>query len=95
MKGAESYPGSVIEEYYRENLEITPEMFRCIACAAGCDTCIDSSPCLYERSEAVLVVLTVLIVATILAVLGVSFVTYVYRGKMVGIVVSFFFSSIC
>ena len=86
VQGSDFYPGSEIEQYYREGWVITPAMFRCIACAAGCDTCIDSSPCLYERNEAVLVVFTVLVVATILAVMGVSFVTYVYKGEMVSII---------
>ena len=60
-------------------------MYRCLACAPGCDTCVDSSPCLYERKIAILICLTFLIVVTILGVICVAAVTYVYREELVRI----------
>ena len=70
---------------------MTSDMFRCFACAAGCDTCVDSSPCLYERSEVGLICLTFLMVVTILGVTTVAAFTYIYRDEMVCINVTFFF----
>lgn len=83
VPGLDAFQGSEIEQHIRDGKEITTDMFRCIACAAGCETCIDSSPCLYERNEAILIVLTFLIIATIIGIIAVSFVIYIYRGEMV------------
>ena len=69
---------------------MTPDMFRCFACAAGCETCVDSSPCLYERSEVVLICLTFLMIVTILVVTTVAAFTYIYRDEMVCINGTFF-----
>ena len=82
---ASFFSGATIEQFYRDGLEITPDMFRCLACAAGCDTCVDDSPCLYERNEAVLIVFTFFIVATIFGIIGVSAMIFIYRSEMVGL----------
>ena len=89
---SDAFPGVEIEQFYRDGREMTPDMFRCFACAAGCETCVDSSPCLYERSEVVLICLTFLMVVTILGVTTVAAFTYIYRDEMVCINATFLYN---
>ena len=78
-----AYPGSDIEATFRNMNFIEPDMFRCTACAAGCDTCVDNSPCLYEKNQALVIVLILLVVITLVGFLVIAVATYLMRHEAV------------
>ena len=77
------FSGTEIEKFYRDGLEITGKMFQCEQCAPGCDSCVDRSPCLFKRNEALLVFLTIMVAFTVVAIACVAALAYLYRSEMV------------
>ena len=77
------FPGTEIERFYRDGLEITGEIFQCERCAPGCDACMDKSPCLFKRNEALLIFLTIMVTFTIVVIACVAALSFLYRSEMV------------
>jgi G protein-coupled receptor 158 len=81
-----AYTGLEIENWTRNsNNSLGDGMFRCSKCAAGCDTCVDDSPCLHQRSNAVVISLLILNLLTVAGIIGIAVATYLYRHEMVKI----------
>ncbi|XP_074662951.1 putative G-protein coupled receptor CG31760 [Tubulanus polymorphus] len=69
------FNGSQIEAIIGKNdSNIDVKRFECLKCRPGCDTCVDSSPCLYEF---ILTVRIIILIITALMVFGIIFSTYV------------------
>lgn len=83
-KNANSFSGAEIEQYYRDNGNETFDMYQCVPCKPGCDTCIDGSPCIYERIVIAQITLISLMAATVIGIICASVFTYIYRGNLVG-----------
>lgn len=79
----EAYTGVEIESYFRQFGLDEPGMFQCRACAAGCGTCIDSSPCLHYINKALHISLLSLASITTLGLIGITVATYITREKKV------------
>ncbi|XP_045187687.2 probable G-protein coupled receptor 158 [Mercenaria mercenaria] len=79
----QSYYGREIENYVREFGVIEPGMFQCTACAAGCTTCVDSSPCLYEINTILKFSLLIVTLITVLGIMSIAVIIYIYRNNPV------------
>lgn len=83
---ARAYTGEEIENWTRNtNDSLGNGMFRCAACAAGCDTCVDDSPCLHQRNNVLVISLLVLNLFTVAGIIGIAIATYLYRHEMVNV----------
>ena len=82
------FSGTEIEKFHREGLEMNDNMFNCVTCAPGCDTCVDNSPCLFRRNKALLIFLTIMMVFTIIGIIGVATLAFLYRAEMVCAILS-------
>lgn len=80
-----AYTGEEIEDHFRQKGEIESGMFRCVECAAGCDTCVDDSPCLHQRNKALLYSLIVLDLVTVAGIICIAIITYLYRIELVSL----------
>ena len=80
-----SFNDCVINDNYflREHGYVDGDMYRCLVCAEGCDTCVDSSPCLHERNDVLLIILLILNAAATVAIFGIAVVVYIYRYETV------------
>lgn len=78
-----AYTGEEIEDYFRQEGSIEDGLFQCEVCAEGCDTCIDDSPCLHRRNNALLISLLILYIITVAGITGVAVVIYLYRIELV------------
>lgn len=81
--GTRAYSGKDLDDYVRHYGAIKPGMFQCAACASGCETCVDSSPCVHEHEIVLKVMLLVLTSLTVVGIAIVAVVTYVYRNNKV------------
>ena len=65
------FNGTDVEGYaFNASDDATSAAYRCLPCPAGCDECVDATPCLYSNNlllRSSLVVLTMLVVFGILA----------------------------
>ncbi|KAH3844507.1 hypothetical protein DPMN_086765 [Dreissena polymorpha] len=78
-----AYTGVNIEGHFRSVGHFDDVTFRCVACAAGCDTCWDSSPCLHERNRALVITILLLNCITVCGILVIAILTYYYRHEMI------------
>ena len=82
-KTTEAYIGDDLEDYFREHGVIKPGLFRCVACAPGCETCVDDSPCLHEYNIFLKITLLTLTLLTVMGIICVALVIYIYRNNKV------------
>jgi G protein-coupled receptor 158 len=79
-----AFTGQEIENFSRySNNTFEKGKFQCNACEAGCDTCVDASPCLHQRHETLIITLMILNVLTVLGIIVISIGTYCYRNVTV------------
>ncbi|XP_060062660.1 probable G-protein coupled receptor CG31760 [Ylistrum balloti] len=76
------FSGIEIERLYAENNTVVMETMRCKACAAGCDTCVDASPCLYQSQLALRLPVLILTIITVVLIVVVACITYNFRFEM-------------
>lgn len=69
--------------FFRENRYVNADLFRCMSCAEGCETCVDSSPCMYERNNVLMIILILLTAVATVVIFGVALVIYLYRFETV------------
>ncbi|XP_055880727.1 probable G-protein coupled receptor CG31760 isoform X3 [Biomphalaria glabrata] len=79
-----AFRGVDIETYFKSsNSSIPNGQFQCLKCSRGCDTCVDSTPCLYQINYAVqafnIFIISILIVGCII----VSAVIIKYKKELV------------
>ncbi|KAK3597892.1 hypothetical protein CHS0354_029476 [Potamilus streckersoni] len=80
-----AFSGKDLETYFRsETSTENPEgnLYRCIPCARGCETCVDGSPCLYQSSDSLKLTMMALILLNVTIVCCLSVATFVYRKKL-------------
>ncbi|XP_025105461.1 probable G-protein coupled receptor CG31760 isoform X2 [Pomacea canaliculata] len=81
----QAFEGSDIDKAFDDGANTSELLsrFQCLACPRGCDTCTDSTPCLYEFDPAIRI-LVVFLIAVLIVVCGViSFITFKYRKELV------------
>ncbi|KAL3873526.1 hypothetical protein ACJMK2_036632, partial [Sinanodonta woodiana] len=81
-----AFSGKDLETYYRsETSTENPEgnLFRCMPCARGCETCVDDSPCLYQSSDSLRLTMMALILLNITIMCCLSVATFIYRKVLV------------
>ncbi|XP_045169889.2 probable G-protein coupled receptor 179 isoform X2 [Mercenaria mercenaria] len=83
LNGTRAYTGKEMDNYVRQFGVIKPGMFQCVACATGCDTCVDSSPCLHEHNYPLKIALLIATISTVLGIGGIAVITYVYRNNKI------------
>lgn len=81
-----AYTGEQIERWIRSTGETVTTQFRCDACAAGCETCIDDSPCLHQRNEGLIITLLILNLIAVIGIIAIAIATYLYRHEMVSFI---------
>ncbi|XP_070181130.1 probable G-protein coupled receptor CG31760 [Littorina saxatilis] len=80
-----AYRGADIDDFF-SSLSVSSahhNRFRCLRCQRGCDTCVDATPCLYEYSLAVRLLVVIIVVLLIVGCLGLSVATFKYRKEKV------------
>ncbi|OWF50378.1 probable G-protein coupled receptor CG31760 [Mizuhopecten yessoensis] len=76
------FSGIEIERLYSENNTVAMAGMICKTCAAGCDTCVDASPCLYQSQLALRLPVLILTIITMTLIIIVACITYIYRFEM-------------
>ena len=81
-----AFTGQEIENFSRIfNGTFGNEVFRCTECAAGCETCVDATPCLHQRNDALIISLMSLNSLAVTGIIFTSLGTFLYRNEMVNI----------
>ncbi|XP_012942993.1 probable G-protein coupled receptor CG31760 [Aplysia californica] len=85
-----AFRGSDIDYFFetqnsivRSQFGFVATQFQCLRCARGCDSCVDSRPCLYQINIAVQALVIFLVSAMILGCIVVSIITFTYRKELV------------
>ncbi|KAF2362282.1 Protein of unknown function DUF4817 [Trinorchestia longiramus] len=85
------FNGSIIEEEYekklsnQESMYDIPDLFECLSCAPGCDTCSDSRPCVVTLNWLMRTAVLVLALALIACLPAIAFLTWKYGNVKVSL----------
>ncbi|CAL1526403.1 unnamed protein product [Lymnaea stagnalis] len=79
-----AFRGIDIETYIRSsNISTVTGKYQCIQCSRGCDTCDDSTPCMYQINFIVQSLITIIISVLIVGCVVIAVIVFKYRKQLV------------